>query len=77
VTAEASGDVVSAVTLQVEERPGRWTSVADAPGAVGDGGAPYLLAQLPAGTRAGGMRLVVDATAPVVVTDIHALGGEA
>jgi hypothetical protein len=77
VTAEASGHAVSAVTLQVEERPGRWTSVADAPGAVGDGGAPYLLAQLPAGTRAGGMRLVVDATAPVVVTDIHALGGEA
>jgi hypothetical protein len=77
VTAEASGDAVSAVTLQVEQRPGRWTSVADAPGAVGDGGAPYLLAQLPAGTRARGMRLLVDATAPVVVTDAHALGGPA
>jgi hypothetical protein len=63
-------------TLQVLEG-GTWTTVAHAPGLVGDGGTPYLLSELPAGTESSGMRLVVNSTMPAVVTDIHALGAVA
>lgn len=68
------GGSLSGVTLQVQRANGGWVSVADAPGLVGDVGAPYLLGEFPAGTRALAMRLVVRSDAPVVVTDVNALG---
>jgi hypothetical protein len=68
------GGSLSGVSLEVQRANGSWVAVADAPGLVGDGGAPYLLGQFPANTRALGMRLVVRSTGPVVVSDANALG---
>jgi hypothetical protein len=65
---------ISGVTLEVQRTSGAWVPVADAAGPVGDGGAPYLLGELPAGTKATGIRLLVRASGPVAVTDVHALG---
>ncbi|MCL2395211.1 MAG: hypothetical protein FWC87_11040 [Acidimicrobiaceae bacterium] len=68
------GGSLSGVTLEVQRANGSWVAVSDAPGLVGDGGAPYLLGEFPSGTRAQAMRLVVRSSAPVVVTDANALG---
>jgi hypothetical protein len=68
------GGTLSGVTLEVQRSNGTWVPVADAPGVVGDNGTPYLLGEMPAGTRSDAMRLVVRADAPVVVTDVNALG---
>ncbi|MBO0691547.1 MAG: hypothetical protein J2P58_01510, partial [Acidimicrobiaceae bacterium] len=68
------GGSLSGVSLEVQRANGSWVAVADAPGLVGDGGAPYLLGEFPSGTRALAMRLVVRSSAPVTVTDANALG---
>jgi hypothetical protein len=68
------GGTISGVTIEVQRANGTWVPVDDSAGPVGDGGASYLLGELPAGTKASAMRLVVHATGPVAVTDAHALG---
>jgi hypothetical protein len=60
----ASTGATTAASLQVLEPGGTWRPVATTAAAAGDakGDAPYLLAQLPAGTEASAMRLVVSGT---------------
>ena len=64
------------VELQIEAPDGSWRTVAGTNAAVGDGGhdAPYLLAALPAGTQAVGMRLIVTGGSGVAASDVAALG---
>ncbi len=80
--AGAPGTTTS-VTVQLRDTAGAWRTVASARSAVGDGrgSAPFLLANLPAGTAATAMRVVVagpaSATTPPAssaVGDIHVLG---
>ena len=71
------GAATSAVTVQVEVAPGRWTTVATATSAVGDGkgDAPFLLAGLP-GLDATGVRVVIQGHGGFAnATDVHALAG--
>ncbi len=64
------------VDLQILLSGGVWETVAYSTTAVGDGegSAPFLLATLPVGTRAHGVRVVVHGHGPVVALDVHALG---
>lgn len=68
----------TAVQVQLETGPGTWRTVATANEAVGDGAhdAPFLLASLPAGTTATGLRVMVDgpAGAGIAADDVVALG---
>jgi hypothetical protein len=74
----------SAVALQVRELGGDWLTLAGARSAIGDGAraAPYLLATLPAGTRATALRIVIStagsqvpaAVATAAPVDVAALG---
>jgi hypothetical protein len=76
------GANVGSVVLQLRVPSGAWETVARADSAVGDGRglAPYLLTELPSGTVASAMRVVVtsagDPVSPdqVAVADVHALG---
>lgn len=73
------GAPTTSVSLEILAPGGSWTRVAQARSAVGDGShaAPYLLATLPPGTVASGLRVVLsgpDANAPISVEDTHALG---
>ena len=67
------------VRLEVRNPDGRWTSLAQAPSAVGDGPgrAPYLLLDLPVPRMITGVRVVVEGSGPaaaVTITDVVALG---
>lgn len=75
-TAHASSGPTGQLVVQLLEADGRWHQVATAPGAVGDGGAPVLLATPPAGTHASAVRVEVlsRSSAPVQVYDLAALG---
>jgi hypothetical protein len=76
------GADVRSVALQIDPPSGVWQTVAGADSMVGDGrgAAPYLLAELPSGTMASAMRVVVTSSAGpagpgrLSVADVHALG---
>jgi hypothetical protein len=73
------GGPTTSVALQIERLDGTWSTVASAPSAVGDGphDAPFLVAALPAGTAARGMRVVATGTIAgqgLGLDDVHALG---
>ncbi len=64
---------VSSTELSLEVSPGRWVTVAAAPGAVGPGGAePYLLAR--PGRSALAARVSVSTTGPVTIGLLQAIG---
>ena len=67
------------VTLEIRTGTGGWVPVARANSGVGDGRgfAPILVASLPDGTVATGLRAVVAGTGPAAVVDLHALGTSA
>jgi hypothetical protein len=72
----ASTASTRSVTVQLRGGAGDWRSVAAAPSAVGDGTGvvPYLLATLPAGTRATAVRLVFTGSGRPAAADVHVLG---
>jgi hypothetical protein len=73
--AGATSGPTGPIQLQIQRPSGAWTTVASSNGAVGDGGAaPFLLAQLPAGTHARAVRLVIHATGTVMAADVRAFG---
>ncbi len=66
---------VHAVNVSVESAAGAWQNVLAAPGAVGDGGAaPYLLAELPAGTEVLGVDVSVRTSGTAEVAYVNAIG---
>jgi hypothetical protein len=66
---------VRAVNVSVESAAGAWQNVLAAPGAVGDGGAaPYLLAELPAGTEVIGVEVSVRTAGTAEVAYVNAIG---
>lgn len=74
-----AGAHTSAATLEIETPNGSWMAVAHAASEVGDGrqAPPFLLAALPPGTAASGVRVVLTGTyvsGPLSVDDLHALG---
>jgi hypothetical protein len=70
-----SATVISSVTVSIETPAHAWTVVASAPGPVGDTGAvPYLLAKLPPGTTALGLRVSAETSGGAEVTYVNAMG---
>jgi hypothetical protein len=74
-----AGAPTTSTTLEILTSDGRWTPVAHSNSAVGDArhAAPYLLASLPPGTVASGLRVVLtgpDPAAQVAISDLRALG---
>lgn len=68
----------SGVELQVEVAPGVWRTVSRASSLVGDGGDPFLLAQLPGGIDATALRVVASGRGTsLTVGDVHALASGA
>ncbi len=66
---------ISSVTVSIETTAHAWTVVASAPGPVGDTGAvPYLLAKLPPGTAALGLRVSAETSGGAEVTYVNAIG---
>jgi hypothetical protein len=66
---------VHAVDVSVESATGAWRNVLAAPGAVGDGGAaPYLLAELPAGTEILAVDVSVRTSGTAEVAYVNAIG---
>ena len=66
---------ISSVTVSIETTAHAWTVVASAPGPVGDTGAvPYLLAELPPGTAALGLRVSAETSGGAEVTYVNAIG---
>jgi hypothetical protein len=73
------GGPMAGVAVQIERPDGTWSTVASARSAVGDGprDAPFLLAALPPGTQARGLRVVATGTVAgqgLGLDDVHALG---
>jgi hypothetical protein len=75
-SAHAVGGSTGAVAVQLETAGGAWRTIANSAGAVGDGGAPALLATLPPGTHASAVRVEARSLsgAPVAVDDLAVLG---
>ncbi|HTV10816.1 MAG TPA: hypothetical protein VME20_03055 [Acidimicrobiales bacterium] len=66
---------VAATTVSVLVPGSGWRVVASATGAVGDEGeAPYLLAELPSGTRAEALRISLRTRGPAEVSCVNAIG---
>jgi hypothetical protein len=76
--AAAATGTTPGVQLEIETPGGSWRTVGTTDGAVGDGAhdAPFILASLPAGITATGVRVVVEGPAGtgVTVNDVAALG---
>ncbi|HLX87988.1 MAG TPA: hypothetical protein VKR22_05990, partial [Acidimicrobiales bacterium] len=67
--------LVTSVSVQLRGTDGRWTTVASAAGAVGDGGVvPYLLQPLSVTASALRVEVRTAADTPVYLLDTHALG---
>ena len=74
------GSATSQVTVQIEVAGGKWTTVESARSGVGDGTgyAPFLLAALPNGVEATGVRVIVEGHGSAsAVADVHALSSGA
>jgi hypothetical protein len=70
-----STTAISSVTVLIETPARAWKVVAGAPGPVGDAGAvPYLLAKLPPGTTALGLRVSAETSGGAEVTYVNAIG---
>ncbi len=70
-----STTAISSVTVWIETPAQAWRVVAGAPGPVGDTGAvPYLLAELPPGTTALGLRVSAETSGGAEVTYVNAIG---
>jgi hypothetical protein len=66
---------VTESTVAIELADGKWRTVASAGGAVGDHGrAPYLLASLPPGTTAIGLRVSARTAGGAEVSCVNAIG---
>jgi hypothetical protein len=70
-----SGPIITAASVSIELPGGTWQTLARAQGSVGDGGsAPYLLAKLPAGTSAVGLRVSARTSGTAEVAFVNAIG---
>jgi len=70
-----SSSPISAATVAIEQPDGTWQTLASAAGPVGDGGtAPYLLATLPTGTKAIGLRVSALTSGTAEVAYVNAVG---
>jgi hypothetical protein len=66
---------VRAATVAIELPDRTWQTVSRVEGAIGDGGVtPYMLAQLPSGTRAVGVEVQVDTSGTAEVAYVNAIG---
>jgi hypothetical protein len=66
---------VRATSVSIELPDRTWHTVFNVEGAVGDGGvAPYVLEELPSGTRALGVRVVVSTSGTAEVAYVNAIG---
>jgi hypothetical protein len=66
---------VRAATISIELPDRTWQTISQVPGAIGDGGAtPYVLQELPAGTMALGVQVLVQTSGTAQVAYVNAIG---